>query len=234
MVEPTPIMLQDITRPQDASPDLERVSGASPNRASPNGASANNASANNASANNASTNNASAKNASRDLKPPPTTSRYLKLANTLLVISTFAGTVTFSVLLTATNTLDVNGDSGDSGVLDFVKKHLGYASALFLGSVTGVFPILLLLQRVKTDESPGGYIFFFTMCGFVIITALMTTAFFLLMLVLQHYTVKGAFILGLVLLGISTALSLSLALWNLGSLDGFKKHFRAKDSGGGV
>ena len=133
---------------------------------------------------------------------PPTTSRYLALGNTLLIMATFAGTLTFTVLLTVANPPAQ------------VPILLGFASALFLGSITGVFPIILALQRWDDDESPQGVFYFIVVIGYSVITAFMSAAFILLMLVLKHYTVQAAFVLGIVLLGSSTLASLGVAVWN--------------------
>lgn len=128
----------------------------------------------------------------------PTTSRYLTLANTLLVIATFAGTLTFSTLLTVPDLSDTD------------KNLLGFASALFLGSVTGVFPIILTLQGVKDDQelrNVSAFCYIIVVVGYVILTAFISTAFLLLMVVLKHHTSQAAFILGTVLLATSTTLS---------------------------
>jgi hypothetical protein len=133
----------------------------------------------------------------------PTVSRYLTLGNTLLVTATFAGTLTFTVLLTAANPPTE------------VQSLLGFASALFLASITSLFPILLALQRYSDNDNPQGVFLFIVIAGYTIITAFMSVAFILLMIVLKHYTVKAAFVLGIVLLGISTSATLGMALWNL-------------------
>jgi hypothetical protein len=136
----------------------------------------------------------------------PTTSRYLTLGNTLLATATFAGTLTFTVLLTVMNPAHQ------------VKSLLGFASALFLGSITGIFPIILALQRYGEKERPQGIIHDIVVAGYTIITFFILVAFVLLMIVIKHYTVKAAFVLGIVLLGINTAASLGASLWNFQGL----------------
>ena len=146
----------------------------------------------------------------RLLQEAPTTKRYLKLADILLIIATFAGTVTFTVLLTIT--------TASNSPPPHVKTLLGLAAALFLGSVTGIFPIILSLQRFKDDQRPGGIFLFFAWFGYGFIALLMSAAFFLLMVVLKYYNVQSAFILGVALLGISSLLSILMAFVNWRSL----------------
>lgn len=130
----------------------------------------------------------------------PTTARYLQLGNTLLVMATFAGTLTFSALLTV------------STPSESVKSLLGFASALFLGSITGVFPIILSLLRCSDDETPKAV--GFVVAGYSIIVALMSAAFLLLMVVLKQYTTIAAFSLGVCLVGVSSTATVGVAIWN--------------------
>src|SRR5256885_8825128 len=110
----------------------------------------------------------------------PTTSRYVALGTTLLVISTFAGTLTLSALLTIQTSSDQ------------VKSLLGFASALFLGSVTGFVPIILALQRYSDNERPTGVFYGIVIIGYTLLTAFISVAFILLMIIIKHYTVQGA------------------------------------------
>lgn len=130
----------------------------------------------------------------------PTTARYLQLGNTLLVMATFAGTLTFSALLTV------------SAPSEGVKSLLGFAPALFLGSITGVFPIILALLRCSDDETPKGV--GLVVAGYSIISVLMSAAFLLLMVVLRQYTTSTAFGLRVFLLGASFMATLGVGIWN--------------------
>jgi hypothetical protein len=132
----------------------------------------------------------------------PTASRYLGLGNALLVIGTFAGALTFSTLLTSTT------------LTDHHRNLLGVASALFLGSVTGVFPIFLALQLTDDDQTPSGRWWYFVIVGYSFLAVLISIAFLLLVVVLKQYTTLAAVVLGLCLLGVSAASSLVIALIN--------------------
>lgn len=132
----------------------------------------------------------------------PPASRYLRVAQVLLVTATFAGAITFNVLLTVANPPTK------------VQSLLGFASALFLASITGLFPIMLVLQRVPDDQHPNRLIFYIVVGGYCVVATLMCVAFILLMIVIKEYTVQGAFVLGIVLLGINTVLTLWAAGWN--------------------
>jgi len=144
-----------------------------------------------------------------------TTSRYIMLANTLLVMATFAGTLTFTVLLT------VDLENLPTGV----PELLGIASSLFLTSITGLFPVILLLQRFTDDTAVRGWFHQATIASYAIIFAAMTTAFFLLIIAL-HRIVEIAFVFGVVLLGISTTVTIVIAIWN-----GFDKTRKLKLEG---
>jgi hypothetical protein len=64
---------------------------------------------------------------------------------TLLAIATFAGAITFLALL------------ANPSPSPHVQTLLGFATALFFGSVTGIFPILVRMQIVKDQDSPIGW-----------------------------------------------------------------------------
>jgi len=132
----------------------------------------------------------------------PTASHYMALGQVLLVTATLAGAVTFNVLLTVKKP-PIN-----------IASLLGFASTLFLASITGLFAIILALQSVPDDEHPDPPLFFFVVGGYTVVAIFMCVAFILLMIVLKNYTVLGAFILGIVLLGINTGLTVSMAIWN--------------------
>ena len=144
-----------------------------------------------------------------------TTSRYLMLANTLLVMATFAGTLTFTVLLT------VDVENLPVGV----PELLGIASALFLTSIMGLFAVIILLQRFRDNTMVLGWFHRATVAGYTIIFMAMAIAFFLLVVAL-HSIVKIAFVVGVILLGISTALTILIAVWN-----GFDKSRKLKVEG---
>lgn len=133
----------------------------------------------------------------------PPTSRYITLGETLLVAATFAGALTFTTLLTINN------------LPDRIKSLLGFASALFLTTITGTFPVFLILQRYGDEEAPKGRYYGMVVVGFAALTSAMFAAFILLLVVLECYTSRGAFILGMTVVSINLILTVGLSLWNL-------------------
>jgi len=114
----------------------------------------------------------------------PTTSRYISLAEFLLVAATFAGSITSAAILT-TPTLP-----------EYVRTLLGYASALFLSSVTGIFPLILVLQRFQDDQAPDNGYYWVVITGLVVAALAVGAAFIILIVALRCYISEGAFILG--------------------------------------
>ncbi len=133
----------------------------------------------------------------------PTASRYIKLGECLLVTATFAGTLTFTTILTVSN------------LSSHVKTLLGFASALFLASITGVFPLLLVLQRYADEDPPVGGYYCAVTTGLELLASMTLAAFILLVVVLKYYISRAAFVLCATFVGINTALTLLLGLWNL-------------------
>lgn len=127
----------------------------------------------------------------------PTASRYITIGTTLLTMGAFAGTLTFTVLLTLT------GDHEDA-----VRTLLGYASTLFLGSITFAFPGIVALQPWADDERPSSAIFGMVVGLYGFAGGCMLAAFFLLMAVMKYYMDYRAYVLGMVLLSISTCITL--------------------------
>jgi hypothetical protein len=137
----------------------------------------------------------------------PAVSRYWSLGETFLIISTFAGSITFSSLLAIKP-----GDAPEQ-----VQSLLGFATALFLGSITLIFPIILALQPLKDEEDleqePIRWRIVVT--GYTIVAAFMSVAFFLVIIVLKYFTDLGAFILGVTILSINVLLAIVVQLYNL-------------------
>jgi hypothetical protein len=136
----------------------------------------------------------------------PATGRYITVGTTLLTMGTFAGTLTFTVLLTLT----VESD-------DIIRSLLGYSSALFMASITFVLPGIVALQPYSDNERPSRVIFWMVLGLYSFASTCMSVAFFLLMSVLQYYTDHRAYVLGIVLLSVSTSITLFNSLVNLGS-----------------
>jgi len=133
----------------------------------------------------------------------PTTSRYISLAEFLLVAATFAGSITSAAILT-TPTLP-----------EYVSTLLGYASALFLSSVTGIFPLILVLQRFQDDQAPDHGYYWVVITGLVVAALTVGAAFIILIVALKWYISKGAFILGATLTAFNVLWTMVMGLWNL-------------------
>jgi len=133
----------------------------------------------------------------------PSASRYMTLAECLLVMATFAGTLTITAVLTTPN------------LPGLVNILLGYASALFLSSITAIFPIFLFLQRFSDDDVPINWHYAFVK-GWLAFSALTTFAAFVILLVaLETFISRAAFILGAALVGVNVLTLAVISLWNL-------------------
>jgi hypothetical protein len=134
----------------------------------------------------------------------PTAARYITVGTTLLTMGTFAGTLTFTVLLTLSR--DYN---------DTVRTLLGYASTLFLASITSVFPGIVALQPYSDEQHPSRTIFWMLVGLYSFAGGCMSVAFFLLMAIMKYYIDYRAFLLGMIFLSISTCITLFNSFINM-------------------
>jgi hypothetical protein len=126
--------------------------------------------------------------------------RYNGLASALLVTSTFAGTITLTVVFQP---------PGDSGALDpSVPLYCGVSSALFLCSsilYVGIFILVEAADKLalaKSDDNPA--LRRTIQATFVAASVAELVGFFVLVVAIFHVQ-KSAFITGIVLLGVSSA-----------------------------
>jgi hypothetical protein len=108
--------------------------------------------------------------------------------------------------------VDILGTADSLDALGKCQEPARLRISPFLGSITGVFPIILSLLRCSDDETPKAV--GFVVAGYSIIVALMSAAFLLLMVVLKQYTTIAAFSLGVCLVGISSTATVGVAIWN--------------------
>ncbi|KAI9774089.1 MAG: hypothetical protein M1840_005182 [Geoglossum simile] len=123
---------------------------------------------------------------------------YSELANPLLVTATFAGTITFSLVLAPR-------DGGGRDV-EFAAKLLAYASSLFLGSAIGCISISVLCRAGQHEGGWGAAVpRVVAQVTFVMVGILMIAAFGLLLGSLSVLGFGGPFALGVVLFSCFTA-----------------------------
>jgi hypothetical protein len=118
------------------------------------------------------------------------TDGYNSLANALLVASTFAGTITFSIIFSAPRDASKERDA--------VYEPLAYASSLFLGSAIGCISILVSCRAGQTDDRRGDWWRVVAQVSFVVVGFSLIAAFGLLLGSLRAFGYRGPFILGVV------------------------------------
>jgi hypothetical protein len=108
--------------------------------------------------------------------------RYRNLINSLLLASTFAGTVTLSIILTPGN-----NNTTIPGIVE-----LAYAGSLFLGGIMGCILITMSLELEITE--------FVVVIETIIVFAILYVAFYLLLFASTFFlSYRGPFILGSIL-----------------------------------
>jgi hypothetical protein len=108
--------------------------------------------------------------------------RYRNLINSLLLASTFAGTVTLSIILTPGN-----NNSTIPGIVE-----LAYAGSLFLGGIMGCILIIMSLELERPE--------FVVLIETIIVFATLYVAFYLLLFASTFFlSYRGPFILGSIL-----------------------------------
>ncbi|KAH6868966.1 hypothetical protein B0T10DRAFT_501944 [Thelonectria olida] len=119
---------------------------------------------------------------------------YTNIANALLVTTTFAGAITFAIVLAP-----YGGDSASKQRPSYPVELLAYAGALFLGGAIGCIPIFVVCRAGDIDERRVDKWRCIAQLMFVTIGCIIIAAFGIFIGSLHYFGYHGPFILGVVL-----------------------------------
>lgn len=132
---------------------------------------------------------------------------YSNIANALLATATFAGAITFAIVLAP-----YGADSTSKQRPSYPIELLSYAGSLFLGGAVGCIPIFIVCRAGQVDKELNKTWQYIAQVMFVIVGCIIIAAFGIFLGSLHYFGYQSSFLLGLVLLLVFTVISVIIGI----------------------